>query len=393
MKHALFDCEGLQGIVADLFGEDAYFADPQAFWTLQHEAIEAKRQALLEAGWSDVVIVPPGEQFHAWEHEKAAKRKGGRIYIDLRANGEVIVHEGYVTRKEARRIEKGETAECGTKPARAEVTAALGTYIDLHRHAAARAALLGHPGLALRLMAAHVIAGSPLWTVRPEPQTTQSDDVRQSIAESKGEAAFDMARLEVLRLLGFSDEEPRVTGSHGDPHGIVGLFLRLAALADGEVMAVVAVVMGETLQSGSPAVDALAAQIGIDMAGYWQADDVFFDLLRDREVLTAMVGDVAGSRVAEANAKETGKTLKTIIRAHLDGADGRAKVEGWVPRWMAFPPAAYTARGGVGSVAGHARMLAARASLEAAEPGDDGTMDGARLPQVTEEDQTRPLAA
>ncbi|HYC95353.1 MAG TPA: chromosome partitioning protein ParB, partial [Sphingomicrobium sp.] len=29
---------------------------------------------------------------------------------------------------------------------------------------------------------------------------------------------------------------------------------------------------------------------------------------------------------------------------------GRVKVEGWVPKWVAFPPAAYTARGGVGSV-------------------------------------------
>jgi ParB family chromosome partitioning protein len=44
------------------------------------------------------------------------------------------------------------------------------------------------------------------------------------------------------------------------------------------------------------------------------------------------------------------KVVKTIIRGHLEGADGREKREGWVPRWMAFPPAAYTARGGVGTV-------------------------------------------
>jgi ParB family chromosome partitioning protein len=393
VRHALFDVEAYTGaLVADLFGDDRYFADADAFWAKQNEAVEARKAAYLEAGWPDVVIVPPAEHFHSWEFEKAAKRKGGRIYIDVRANGEVAFHEGYVTRKEARRLEKGEPVETGAKPPRAEVTSTLGTYIDLHRHAAARAALLGHPGTALRLMVAHLVVGSPLWTVRAEPQASQSDDVRQSVAESKGEAAFDMARLKVLRLLGFCEEEPRVTGGNGDPHGLVALFLRLAGLADDEVMAVVAVVMGETLQSGSAAVDALAAEIGIDMGQYWQADDAFFSLVRDREVLTAIVGDVAGPRVAEANAKEKGKTLKTIIRAHLDGADGRTKVEGWVPRWMMFPPVAYTARGGVGSVAAHARVLAARASLEAI--AEDGVEEpDAQASQITGEDETHPLAA
>ncbi|NKJ01299.1 hypothetical protein [Novosphingobium sp. SG707] len=42
--------------------------------------------------------------------------------------------------------------------------------------------------------------------------------------------------------------------------------------------------------------------------------------------------------------------LKTIIRNHLNGAEGREKREGWVPRWMTFPPSAYTTRGGVGTV-------------------------------------------
>lgn len=78
--------------------------------------------------------------------------------------------------------------------------------------------------------------------------------------------------------------------------------------------------------------------MGIDMAGLWQADDAFFELLRDKEVLTAIVADVAGEDIAAANAKEKGKVLKQIVRDHLEGANGRHKAEGWVPRWMAFPP-------------------------------------------------------
>src|SRR3546814_11862620 len=35
VRHALFDTEGMKGIVADLFGEDRYFSDADAFWTAQ----------------------------------------------------------------------------------------------------------------------------------------------------------------------------------------------------------------------------------------------------------------------------------------------------------------------------------------------------------------------
>ncbi len=360
VRHALFDTEGMKGIVADLFGEDRYFSDGDAFWTAQNEAVAARRKAYLDAGWSDVIIVPAAEHFSTWEYEKAPKRKGGRVYIDLRANGEVTFHEGYVTRKEARRLEKGEPLESGHKPPRPEMTGPCQTYVDLHRHAAVRAALTGHPGVALRLMVAHAIAGSPLWTVRPEPQTSRNDAIRESVETCRGEADFDARRRGVLALLGFSDEEPTVTGGNGDAFGLVGLFLALTGLPDQAIMEIVAIVMGETLASGSAAVEVVGQEIGVDMASYWQADDAFFDLIRDREVLTRIVAEVAGESVASANAGEKAKTLKRIARDHLAGAEGRARVENWVPRWMAFPPSAYTARGGGGTVETAIAVAAAR---------------------------------
>jgi ParB family transcriptional regulator, chromosome partitioning protein len=45
-----------------------------------------------------------------------------------------------------------------------------------------------------------------------------------------------------------------------------------------------------------------------------------------------------------------------IVRDCLTGENGRAKVEGWVPKWMAFPPAAYTVRAGVPTVARAEKM-------------------------------------
>src|SRR3546814_9110953 len=77
--------------------------------------------AYLEEGWSDVVIVPASEHFHSWEYEKAAKRKGGRVYVDVRSTGEVTFHEGYLSAKEARRAARGDDPE-RAKLARPEVT-------------------------------------------------------------------------------------------------------------------------------------------------------------------------------------------------------------------------------------------------------------------------------
>jgi ParB family transcriptional regulator, chromosome partitioning protein len=353
--NALFDVEKSgAATVADLFGDDRYFADPDAFWTAQNAAIEARRAAYLEAGWSDVVVVPPTVHFQIWEHEKAAKRKGGRVYIDVRASGEAVFHEGYVSRKEAQGARRGELPDTA-RPARPEITARMQTYIDLHRHAAVRAALLGHAGVALRLMVAHTIAGSHLFHVHPEPQHAHTDDIRESVETCRAETVFDEKRRAVLGILGFDSESPTVIGGNFAGVGSAGdrlsaVFLRLLDLPDPAIMEVVSVVIGEALASGSAAVEAVGTHLGVAIADWWTADTAFLGLIRDREVLTAIVAETAGAAIATANAGEKSKGLKAIISDCLAGTNGRTRVERWVPRWMAFPPAAYTARGGVATV-------------------------------------------
>lgn len=363
VRAALFDLASYEGqVVADLFDEDGYFADADAFWAAQNAEIEARKAHYLEEGWAGVEVIPPRQYFSSWQYAKAAKRKGGRVYIECRENGEVVFHEGYLTQKEVRRIVQGEEGEVLQRPLRPEITGPMQVYIDLHRHAAVRAAMTAHPGVALRVMVAHAIAGSPLWTVRPEPQTARNDAVRASVAASLAETEFAEKRRAVFDMLGFAHEGQTVTGGNGDGFGLAVVLSRLLALSDTAVMDVLAVVMGETLAAGSVAVELVGAGIGVDMARYWQADDAFFDLLRDREVLGRLVAEVAGEAVASANAGEKAKALKAIVRDHRDGANGRAKVEGWVPQWMRFPPAAYTERGGVGPV--HAAELVEAAREE-----------------------------
>ena len=369
-KVALFDIADFPSdqIVTTLFGDDAYFGDSDAFWTAQNAAIKARREEYVAAGWADAIIVEPSEHFHSWEYEKTAKRKGGKVYFDVRSSGEVTFHEGYLSRKEARKLERAESGDAAIKVARPEVTSTMQTYIGLHRHSAVRADLLNRPQAALRLMVAHAIGGSYLWGVKPDPRSTRNDDVSESAEGCDAEASFDSERRAVLDLLGFSAEEATVIGGNGDDYGVAGLFFRLMALPDDAMMRIIAVVMGETLAVGSAAVEAVGETIGTDMANWWSADAAFFELIRDKEVLTCMVAEVAGKQVADANAGEKGKTLKGIVRAYLDGAEGRTKVERWVPRWMRFTPSNYTTRGGVATVSAAAKVAAAREMLAAPVP-------------------------
>jgi ParB family chromosome partitioning protein len=338
---ALFALDGLKDhIAADLFGEESYFRDADLFWTKQNEAIAARQDAYLAAGWSEVVILDKGDVFQTWDHEKRTKKKGGKVFIAVSPRGEVTFHEGYVTRKEARRKDKEETKTEGaqTETARPEVSSALQTYIDFHRHAAVRAALLDKPGVALRLLAAHALCGSRLWKVSPEPQRSGREDIDASVQNGPAHAAFLAARQEVLSLL----ELPKgagLAGTHGD--SAAAIFALLLTRGDKDVRRVLTVVMAETLEAGSDMVEAAGMTLGVDLQKSWQADETFFELVRDKAVVSAMLADMAGKAVANANLTATGKVQKDILKDYLTGTNGRSKVDDWLPRWLEFPVRSY----------------------------------------------------
>jgi ParB family chromosome partitioning protein len=204
---ALFPLDDYKGqTISDLFGEQSYFADADQFWALQSAAIAAKREALIEDGWTEVEICETGQRFSTWEHEKTPKKDGGHVYISISHRGEVEVHEGWLTTKEAKakRRAKAPINDPVTdgKPARPELTNPAQNYVELHRHAAVRHALLSHPGIALRLMVAHAIGGSALWQTKPDLQATRKEETAESVAKSKAETALAADRKEVLKLLG-----------------------------------------------------------------------------------------------------------------------------------------------------------------------------------------------
>jgi len=371
-KAAIFDLATYEGeLVTDLFGEDSYFASADAFWAAQNAAVEEKAASYRGAGWSDVIVLEPGSYFHTWEHERRAKKKGGKVFIAVSPRGDVTIYEGYVSLREARRQDAGEASE---KPKRPELTAPLQNYIDLHRHAVVRTKLTSKPMLALRVLLAHAIVGSNLVSVRVEPQRAITDPIAESVETNPSEAVFDLYRRDILNRLGFGPEAPTVVRGYDGECGVSGLLMKLVELPHETILDALVIVMAETLEAGTPLIEVLGRHLQIDMADSFEADGALLDLIKDREVLDVMLGEVAGLQVAEGNVKATGKVKRQIIADCLNGANGRAKIERFVPRWMGFPPSAYTARGGVEMV----RRAAAVECLFAASTEPDGPADGAQ---------------
>jgi len=203
---ALFPIEHYKGaIITDLFGEDSYFADPDSFWALQKDALSKRSADYQDNGWSGVVVLE-GAHFATYEYRKVAKTKGGKVFVTVAANGEVAFHEGYLSNAELRQAEKKETKDAGgtdtVKQPKPELTKAAQNYVDLHRHAAVQAALLNNSGIAMRLVTAHMIAGSSLWSIKPEPGRADKPAIKASVDASAAKAAMETERKAILALLG-----------------------------------------------------------------------------------------------------------------------------------------------------------------------------------------------
>ncbi|MBK8198173.1 MAG: ParB/RepB/Spo0J family partition protein [Acidobacteria bacterium] len=335
---ALFDLAAYTGAVtADLFGEAAVFADAAAFWEAQNAAIAARTQGYRERRWADVVLLERGAYFQRWDYVQTTKKQGGKVIVEQRHDGTVTFHEGWLKAAEARRARtakvEGEVAsEAVTRP---EMSGPMADYIGLHRHAAAQASLIRSPAIALRLMAAHALCGSTLWNVRPHNPGAVKEATLSSVEGGVAAAEVSAARERADTL--FDALGAPVPRRNGDAYHLCESFAALLAMSDTEVMQVMALAMADTLTSGGPAVEAVLHTCAADPAEFWTPDEAFFDLLRDKRVINAMVADIGSKSLAETCAPDTAKVQKTVIANRITG-EGCAPNPDWRPGWMQVPP-------------------------------------------------------
>ena len=362
-RHALFDETLYRGdISGDLFGEARYFLDAEQFWRLQNEAIAHLSDDLAAKGWSHVHVTSPDQPFYPHQWQEVRKADGGHAVIEVKGNGAVEVHKGLLSPDDARKAQRtrakvaaeatgmrgdsirdsspGEDDDTGSE--RPELSAPLANYCDLIRLSTVKAALLKQPKLALRIMVLRFLAASTHITAAREPMTATSAAIKASLDALASEATVSEARKTVCALLDLSDDDPLIGWGY-DSERPSKLLAKLMTLTDAQVIQIAAVTAADTLALGTTLVDTVGETLKADCLKHWQPDDAFFDLIRDREVTTALLSEVIGDEAARSYLTETGPKKKEIIKNALAGRN-REKVSGWRPRWMAFPQTRYTTR-------------------------------------------------
>ena len=345
-KAALFDLKDYKGaILTDLFGEQQYFADPDMFWSLQNAKI-AEAMAEYEADGWQVELMERGHSFNSWGYSKRPKEAGGKVFIAVGNDGEVESHLGYLTNEDAKKIKAILTGEDELESKKAptqkpEMSGPLKEYVTLHRHSAIRAELLKHPLVAMRLTVAHMLVGSYRWSVESQGTKSRKESTAISVAGSIGAGLFEAERNAIYELVGLeqfdSPYSPRKRLANGD---LTTVFARLLELDDAAVMRVMAFGMAESLQADEPVVEALTYAFPVDLAAMWEPDDAFFNILRDKKVINAMVKDIAGKGTADSCLTDTGKAQKQIILNRIAGHGAEATPE-WRPKWMQIPARHY----------------------------------------------------
>lgn len=332
---ALFDLETYDGLIlTDLFGENGIFADPKAFWAAQSKAI-AQRVAKYESnGWTSIVLMERGSFFHSWQYEKCTKAKGGRIYVEMRASGAVLFHEGYITSSEATRAAKQDDDR--PKTSKTEMSGPVSEYIAGHRHLATRASLLGRSGIALRLMIAHVLVGAHHFTVQPQHVSSSKETTKASFENSPATEELATARCKAFSL--FESLGLKSVSHNGDPYHLAEVFAALLALSDEEVEEIMSVTMADRIACGSPVVEALAHVLSTDMTHYWKPDPAFFAILRDKRAINAMIADIASGSLAKSCLTDTAREQKQVLANRIQG-EGCEVAPDWRPAWMQMPPA------------------------------------------------------
>ncbi|MBI1252982.1 MAG: partitioning protein [Hyphomonas sp.] len=335
---ALFDLAGYTGAVtADLFGEAAVFADAAAFWEAQRAVIAERVEGYRQRGWADVILMEPGAYFQRWDYVQTTKKQGGKVIVEQRHEGTVTFHEGWLKAAEARKSRTA-TASGEAEPeaeTRPEMTGPMADYVGLHRHAIAKASLTRSPAIALRLMAAHSLCGSAFWNVRPHSPGAVKEATLSSVEGGSAAAELVTAREGVETL--FEALGAPVPRRSGDAYHLCEMFAALLAMSDAEVMQVMAFAMAETLESGGPAVEAVLHACSADPSEFWKPDEAFFDLLRDKRVMTAFIADAVSPEAARDAEGETTKVQKALLAEAL-AARETSHAAAWTPGWMQVPP-------------------------------------------------------
>ena len=326
---AIFDVEksGLV-VVNDLFNDNSFFADGEAFAVEQEKAIEELIEELKGQGSKKRTVERLDENyFPEYDYPKVSLKDGGRIYVRVSHDGSVEVHKGRLPRKQAEKLAAGENvATDKPKTKKAELPAKTVEYISHYMTKAARCAVDDNSDLALCTLLATIICNSESsLSVR---DGGEFDRIAEVIGEGEIYKSATQKRLLKQRAKAYKPVFKGETIFNWDRPDFDAVLVAIMGLSQSKREALLCAVTGEIVSQNGRAVSSVIATEQPKMSDHWDSKNgqVFFELVRNKTALLGMLNELTGSYLAHE--KDTIKVLQQLVK------DAALKKPDWIPAYF-----------------------------------------------------------
>ena len=187
----------------------------------------------------------------------------------------------------------------------------------------------------------HMVCGSAHFKMEADPRRAQKEGTHASAAANPAQIALEAERDALAPLIGLKASDKRLFSDWSDKLSTPSVFAKCLKLDDETITRLQTFLMCEALSVGTGLIDAVGSLCGADMNDHWTPDDAFFDIMRDKGVIRAMITDAANKEVADAHATATAKVQKATLRDYVEGSDTRKPNADFRVRWAAFPSKPY----------------------------------------------------
>ncbi len=342
LKHALFDRVDYTGsTITDLFddaGETDIATDGTLFWKLQEEKIAEQIAKLEAAGWT----VERVDKWEHWRYSVVAKKDGGKAYVVVQPSGEVIVKKGFLSAAEARNKRGGAPGKGTTTGSKPELSNPMRIYMNALRLTALQDGIMDDVDVALALTITLIMTHARHWRTDIETFSgIRNDALIESVKATPHRRTVTDTIERTYAQLGhegdgycFEETSPQ-------------LFRDLMQYDRESLLEILARVTADRfcLPWGDDKLGtAVAEALGWDAVPAWEPDEAFWAGIKNRETMAQLIDhDIVGG-----NPIDTSKgTLKQLRE---DAAAEAQHQPDWRPRWLRFPPQAYTKDHGLGFV-------------------------------------------
>lgn len=310
LEAAFFDPDLYKGpTVKDLFDDDAIWCtDGDEFIRLQEKAIKQEVDKLTDLGWKCKRI----DWFGGYEYDKVSKKEGGEVFYTVSdRTAEVQFHKGYRRKTEAgpARAEpaKGEKAE---KP---EISQAFVQYLRTVRHHSVCAFMAQNRSAGL--VTTLTLLLKEVFNCRDNAPRL-SDAYSDSVHSGDNYIFVHDEWTAMLTELGLKDGHMWEIDSSK-------IAKKLMQYTDKQLIEWIVLATASLWYVDSHS-DKIAKELGLTVVNNWEADDAFWNGIKNKATLIAIAKE---NKIAVVESDKAAK-IRATLKQHVPNS--------WRPSWLKF---------------------------------------------------------